>query len=47
MEKRATMKIFLVLALLLTLDACQNPGRFLAVLHYDQFLSRMSPGPTR
>jgi hypothetical protein len=29
-EKGQTMKLLLLLALLTTLDACQNPGRFQA-----------------
>ena len=29
-EKGQTMKLLLLLALLLALDACQNPGRFQA-----------------
>jgi len=32
------MKPLLLLALLLTLDACQNPSRVLAALHQDQFV---------
>ena len=32
------MKLLLLLALLLTLDACQNPSRVLAALHQDQFV---------
>ena len=32
------MKLLLLLGLLLTLDACQNPSRVLAVLHQDQFV---------
>ena len=32
------MKLLLLLALLLTLDACQNPSRVLAALHQDPFV---------
>jgi hypothetical protein len=32
------MKLLVLLALLLTLDACQNPSRVLAALHQDQFV---------
>ena len=32
------MKLLLLLGLLLTLDACQNPSRVLAALHQDQFV---------
>jgi hypothetical protein len=32
------MKLLFFLALLLTLDACQNPSRVLAALHQDQFV---------
>ena len=32
------MKLLALLALLLTLDACQNPSRVLAALHQDQFV---------
>jgi ABC-type uncharacterized transport system substrate-binding protein len=32
------MKLLLLLALLLTLDACQNPSRVLAALYQDQFV---------
>jgi hypothetical protein len=32
------MKIFLLFALLLPLNACQNPSRFLAALDQDQFV---------
>ena len=32
------MKLLLLLALLLTLDACQNPSRVLAALYQDQLV---------
>ena len=32
------MKLLLLLALLVTLDACQNPSRVLAALNQDQFV---------
>ena len=43
------MKLLLLLALLLTLDACQNPSRVLAALHQDQFvinlkIAKATPG---
>jgi hypothetical protein len=33
---------FILLALLLTLDACQNPSRVLAALHQDQFVINLN-----
>jgi hypothetical protein len=36
------MKLLLLLALLLTLDACQNPSRVLAALHQDQFVINLN-----
>jgi len=32
------MKLLLLLGLLVTLDACQNPSRVLAALNQDQFV---------
>jgi len=40
------MKLLLLLALLLTLDACQNPSRVLAALHQDQFAINLKTAGT-
>jgi hypothetical protein len=40
------MKLLLLLALLLTLDACQNPSRVLAALHQDQFVISLKTAGT-
>ena len=37
-KKGQIMKLLLLLALLVTLDACQNPSRVLAALNQDQFV---------
>ena len=40
------MKMLLLLALLLTLDACQNPSRVLAALNQDQFVINLKTAQT-
>jgi uncharacterized lipoprotein YajG len=40
------MKLLLLLALLLTLDACQNPSRVLAAIHQDNLKTAKALGLT-
>ena len=40
------MKLLLLLALLVTLDACHNPSRVLAALNQDQFVINLKTAQT-